>query len=188
MIFTISFKHVIYKYNQKTREEIMSNNKLKHPRGFKMEIQYKNELIAQSQDLIKIWSVAKEGRVLFAIATVHDTLAYYDEAQADTEKILSDNHEMLRDYVLKNKDSVKKCIEKFCEEPCKDYLFELNELFMVLERIDEEILFDRHITKLEKTILNNPDKFKHLDSHAIKMKTNYRMFDDTVLCALTTIA
>ena len=166
----------------------MIDNNSKKPAGFKMEAVYKNELLAQSKDLITIWNVAKEERILFAIATVHDTLAYYDEAQEDTEKILQDNHEMLRDYVLKHKDVVGSSIAKFIEDPCKDYLFELNELFMVLDRIDEEGSFSKDIMNLEKTILANPDKFKHLDAYAIKMKTHYRMFDDTVLYALTTIA
>ena len=128
---------------------------------FKIDTVYKNELLAQSKDLIKIWNFQKDGHVLYNIATVHDTLAYYDEAQSDTEEILSENHEVLRDYVLSIKEVISRGLLDFSKNPCYETLFDLNEAFMVLERVDEEELFFDDIAVVEKAISKSlPAKLK----------------------------
>ncbi len=148
---------------------------------------FRDELIAQSKDLIQLWTVGKDGMTLFAIAIVHDTLSYYDEAPTDTEGILQENHEMLREYVLSIKDVISKGLLDFSKDPSVGVLHDLNEAFMVIERVSEEDMFLDDISIVEKAISNSPSLFKPFKKQAARLKTVYRHFDDSILEALVNI-
>ena len=151
---------------------------------------FKAELVEQVKDLLEIYNALKEEEhrheVVFHIAIVAGTLALYWKASEipvlnQADPVLQNNHERLRKHFLSKKKSISDMFDRFLKEPSAQGLKDLNEVFIVAERIDEEEVFLDDFNIASKLIGAFPEQYAHLSVLAKELMTKYRFFDDMFL-------